>query len=407
MKNPVIFLIFCVIFFAYQYGLRSAIPNVLNENLQQFFNINTAQMGSLISLFYLGYTIMQIPVGIILDRVNLKKALLTSFALFAAGIIAFVGSQSYAVAAVAQLFLGISSSFSFVLLLKATNDNFPPEKVALISSIAISIGNFGPVVGNPALAYLSTIFHWKSVVLFMGFFGLLVSCLGVFLIEYDHKKDESENNLDPKKIFSDLKNVLMNRQYFFIGLFSMMMLGPMSALCDAWGVSFFSQCYGFSKEQAALACSMIYIGTIVGGPFVAHLCSRFKSYKKIMLSGSLSFAILYALMIFVKFPTIVLYAIMLLAGVAMSSQFLAFPVALVIADKNLGATVTGFVNTFTMLGCTLLIGGVGFVVNLSKGSNIYYSVDDYKMGLSIAIVALVISVLSAMLIKVEFPQENK
>lgn len=405
-KKHIIFLLFCVIFYVYQYGLRSAVPNVLNENLQQYFDINAAQMGSLISLFYLAYTIMQIPVGIILDRLNVKKALISAFSLFSMGIIAFVSSKNYAVAAIAQLFLGFSSSFAFVLVMKATNDCFPPEKVALVSSIAISAGSLGPVLGSPVLARLSTIFYWKNIVMLAGFFGLFMSVIGLFLIRNDSFIDDHEKGHNMKEVISDLKTILSNHQYLWIGLFSMMMLGPTSAFCDAWGISFLSHYYGFTKEQAALATSMIYLGNIPGGPLAAYLCSRLRSYKKVMLMGSLIFATLFSLVIFVHLPKMALYVILLLAGVAMSCQFLSFPAALLFANKNVGATVTGLINTITMLGNTVCISGVGFILNLSKGSNFHYTVNDYKVGMSILILSLIVSISSLLFIKIEFPKRT-
>ena len=72
-KKHVFLLLFCALFFAFQYGMKSAIPNVLNENLQSYFNANTSQIGFLLSLSYLAYTIMQIPTGLIMDRISAKK----------------------------------------------------------------------------------------------------------------------------------------------------------------------------------------------------------------------------------------------------------------------------------------------------------------------------------------------
>ena len=72
-KKHVLLLAFCVLFFMYQYGLRSAIPNVLNGDLQNYFGANTSQIGFLVSLSCFAYTIMQIPVGLITDRISVRK----------------------------------------------------------------------------------------------------------------------------------------------------------------------------------------------------------------------------------------------------------------------------------------------------------------------------------------------
>ncbi|MBQ3564555.1 MAG: MFS transporter, partial [Alphaproteobacteria bacterium] len=91
-------LAFCTIFFTYHYGLRSAIPSVLNEDLQQYFNATASQIGTMISSFYLAYTLMQIPGGLILDRFSSKRVGVIAFILFSMCLMLFVSSDSIAVA---------------------------------------------------------------------------------------------------------------------------------------------------------------------------------------------------------------------------------------------------------------------------------------------------------------------
>lgn len=394
MKRKYIFLlVFCVLFFAYQYGLRTSIPNVLNGDLQNYFGVNTSQIGFLVSLSCLAYTVMQIPVGLITDRVSIKKIAVSSFFLFSLGLIAFVSSSNFVWASVIQVFLGVSSSFALVMVMKVANDYFPREKVAFISGLAVSVGGVGPIICNPLMARLAADFSWMNVVMCFGVLGVLISLIGFWVIE---EKDLIITNVETVSgsILHDIKAIVFDRRYIGISVFSMATWGACSSFCDAWGVSFMTCVHEISREEAAFAIGFAYTGMIFGGPLSAYLSKIFNSFKKAMLGEAIGVAVLLGLVGFVKLSFTSLCVILFIIGALAMCQFLAFPVALSLGEKRLGATITGVVNTIIMLGCTILIWAFGYVLDWSKGSNLAYGAADYRCG----IMASLISVLFAILV---------
>ena len=61
----------CTTFFFFQYILR-VIPNIISQNLMSEFNISVKEFGSLGTIYSLTYGLMQIPVGILLDRFTIN-----------------------------------------------------------------------------------------------------------------------------------------------------------------------------------------------------------------------------------------------------------------------------------------------------------------------------------------------
>ena len=397
-RNYIFLLVFCVLFFAYQYGLRTAVPNVLNSDLQRYFGANTSQIGFLVSLSCLAYTLMQIPVGLITDRVSVKKIAVSSFFLFSLGLIAFVSSSNFVWASVVQVFLGVSSSFALVMVMKVANDYFPREKVAFISGLAVSAGGVGPIVCNPLMARLAADFSWINIVICFGVLGVLISLIGFFVI---NEKDLISANVEtvPGSIWQDIKTIIFDRRYIGISVFSMATWGACSSFCDAWGVSFMTCVHEISREEAALAIGFAYTGMIFGGPLSAYLSKMLNSFKKAMLIEAICVAVLLGLVGFVKLSFILLCAILFTIGALAMCQFLAFPVALSLGEKRLGATITGVVNTIIMLGCTILIWAFGYILDWSKGSNLAYSVADYRCGITASVTSVVFAVLVLAFIK--------
>lgn len=399
MKRKYVFLlVFCVLFFAYQYGLRTAIPNVLNGELQRYFGANTSQIGFLISLSCLAYTLMQIPVGLITDRVSVKKIAVSSFFLFSLGLIAFVSSSNFVWASIVQVFIGVSSSFALVMVMKVANDYFPREKVAFISGLAISLGGIGPIVCNPLMARLAADFSWINIVICFGVLGVLISLIGFFVI---NEKDLINANVEAVSgsIWQDIKTIIFDRRYIGISIFSMATWGACSSFCDAWGVSFIACVHEISREEAALAIGFAYTGMIFGGPLSAYLSKMLNSFKKTMLIEAICVAVLLGMVGFVKLSFILLCAILFAIGALAMCQFLAFPVALSMGEKRLGATITGVVNTIIMLGCTILIWAFGYILDWSKGQNPAYGVADYRCGITASVTSVVFAVLVLAFIK--------
>ena len=117
-------------------------------------------------------------------------------------------------------------------------------------------------------------------------------------------------------------------------------------------------------------------------------------------------ALLLGLIAFEHFTIEILCLLLFIAGIVMASQFLAFPAALSLAPKNLGATLTGVVNTITMLGSTILIWGVGFLIDFSKGNNSNYTITDYKFGMLALIASVIFAMFCAFFVNAKYPSKK-
>lgn len=394
--NQLLLWIFCIAFFVYQYGIRSAVPNVFNEDLRLYFSIHATEMGTLISLFYVAYTAMQIPVGLIIDRFSAKLIAVFAFVCVSLSTIMFVVTNSYMIAAIAQLFLGFGCSFAFVLVMKITNDVFSQQKVAFFSSIAISCGSLGPIIMSPLLAHLSQLYYWKNIVLLFGGVGFILAIAGLLLVRGNSGVHHVEDHPD---IMTSVKKAMSNSQYFCIGIFSMLMLGPISAFCDAWGLTFIRNVYNLDKVHAASVVSVVYLGTILGGPLVAYIAEQVNSYKKVMMAGSILLSLLFGVLILFKLHLFVLYVWLFTIGVVSASQFLAFPAILSMAPKKMGGTLTGVANTVTMLGGTILVPLVGIVTDMFKDATAIYTVSDYRNGMFVLIISVICAIIATLFVE--------
>ncbi len=63
------------------YATRSVLNPVMN-NVQSEFGLSTSQLGLISSIFFLGYAALNVPSGIMGDKIGKKKVLIPGFILF-------------------------------------------------------------------------------------------------------------------------------------------------------------------------------------------------------------------------------------------------------------------------------------------------------------------------------------
>ncbi|MCB1084977.1 MAG: MFS transporter, partial [Chlamydiia bacterium] len=91
---------------------------------------------------------MQIPVGLLMDRLGARRLL--SFAAFACGLGSFLFAASYSIvpAEGGRFLMGIGGSFAFVGMIYVCSHWFPANKLALLVGIGNSIGMLVAFPGN-------------------------------------------------------------------------------------------------------------------------------------------------------------------------------------------------------------------------------------------------------------------
>jgi len=397
-------------FYFYQFIARSSFITVLTSEFMQYFNIDTAGIGFLGSCYYWIYTLMQIPAGIIVDKYSSKlvatlATLTCSFGLF----VLVLTSNSY-VAGFGEMLMGFGSAFAFVLIVKAIVTWFPTDKVAIMTSFAMSVGTLGPVLGGPGVARIVESHHWINVIKAYCFVGVGLAMLIWFVVkdkETKNKDDQSENGL-----MDAIKVIISSKQAWVLGLITMAIYAPLSALGDMWGVMFIKVAYGLNSESAAWANNMLYLGVVIGSPLFAYSATLLKSFKKPMMAGAIGAFIFLSIIVYLSdyINTYSLFVLFFLTGFSCGSM-LAYPLALALFPKSIGATVTGFVNMMSMVSGIILMPTVGGIIEylwdgaIENGIQIY-KLSNFRWGLMPVLVFLGFGIVLSFFIKDRSPSEE-
>src|SRR5262249_1297317 len=137
--------------------------------LAKDFNLDPVQQGVLSSAFFWSYALMQIPVGFVADRVNLRRLYAGAFALWslAQGLTGFAGSV--AVLIVCRMLLGIGGSIYLVGGTKVVSLFFPMSQRGLPCGLFDAGTRTGLVLEGLIIGYMLRDWGWRITFIVVGF----------------------------------------------------------------------------------------------------------------------------------------------------------------------------------------------------------------------------------------------
>lgn len=147
--------------------------SVAHDALRQTWGISALAFGVLSSAYNWTYAVLQIPVGVMLDRWGVRRVgriatLIWSLASFASGLAP--GLYSFFAA---RLFLGVGEAPTFPANAKAVGYWFPERERSFATSINDAAAKFASAIGVPILGLLLIGFGWRWSFIFTGFISFL------------------------------------------------------------------------------------------------------------------------------------------------------------------------------------------------------------------------------------------
>jgi len=289
-------------FLFYKYLLQVS-PSVMSDELMSVFHLSGASLGNMVAFYFYAYLCMQLPVGLLLDHFSPKRLVAAAIAVCAVGAVVFAKAQVVAIADLGRVLIGIGGAFSAVGTMKLITLWFPPRRFALISGLMMTLGMLGAVGGEAPLSHLVQSIGWRATSLYCGIGGFILAiCVWIFILdrkaEYTPKASFQSN-----QFFSDLLDIIKNKQSWLISMYSGLAFAPISAFAGLWGVPFLVQASHLPRTNVAALVSLTFIGFAIGSPFAGWLSDRVKRRKPIMIIGTLVGLICLSALIYIPILT--------------------------------------------------------------------------------------------------------
>jgi MFS family permease len=172
--------ILCLVYTVSQF-LRSS-TGVIAPNLTADLGLQPEELGILSGAFFLSFALMQIPVGILLDRYGARLTMIGSVGIAVLGCLVFAMAEGRMGLTVARILMGIGCSVMLMGPLMIYRRWFPADRFAALTGLQISIGTLGALMATAPLAFAVEAIGWRaSFVLAAVFTGVLAVIMGVMV----------------------------------------------------------------------------------------------------------------------------------------------------------------------------------------------------------------------------------
>ncbi|WP_434098909.1 MFS transporter [Streptomyces xantholiticus] len=240
------------------------------------FGVNASALSTFSILQLLVYAGMQIPVGLMVDRMGTKKVLTVGVVLFTVGQLGFALSPSYGMALASRALLGCGDAMTFISVLRLGSRWFPARRGPLIGQVAALFGMAGNLVSTLVIARMLHGMGWTATFAGSAAAGVLVLVL-LSLFLSDHPEGHElppARHAGPafvRKQIADSWREPGTRLGMWVHFTTQF---PGMVFLLLWGMPFLVEAQGRSREAASGLLTLVVLSNMVVGLVYGQIIAR-------------------------------------------------------------------------------------------------------------------------------------
>lgn len=331
------------------------------------FSASSSQLATFGVVQLLVYALMQIPVGVLLDRFGSRRLIVAGALMMAAGQLALGQAESLPLAFAARVLVGVGDAMTFISVLRLVPAWFAPSRTPLITQFTGQIGQLGQVASALPFAALLHGPGWSTAYTGAAAVGVLVAILVLVGLRNAPPGVEVGNRGTDFDVLASLKaawaqpGTRLGLWSHFTSQFSGMVFAIL------WGYPFMVVGLGLSETTAGALLTLLVIGGIVTGPILGRLTALYPLRRSNLVLGVVAMTVLAWTVVLlwpgrIPFPLVVILVLVL--AVNGPASMVGFDFARTFNPQERLGSATGMVNVGGFFASVLTILGIGLVLDL-------------------------------------------
>lgn len=385
---------------------------VISEELTVDFGTTAAQLGILHASFFLIYAAIQIPTGVLADRVGPRYVGSIGAIVLSLGAVGFALSGSYLPAFVSRGLIGLGSGVIFVSILRFCANWYRTDEFATMAGLTAGIAGLGAIFATTPLAVAVDWTGWRPTV-----FGLaLLGFLGGGAVFAFARRSPADAGLEPienvpeqsavtlSETASYLRELLSDIDQWLLSLIFFSAAGTTLTILGLWGVPYLVVVYELEVTTASYFTLVGSIGLLIGGPAVGWISDRLGRRFSPLVAALGAFVLTMAIVpVFGRPPLFVIAGVYFLIGFFGGAVMLTLSIIKELYPAEASGVATATVNGAGFFGATVLPTLMGVALDRYQtgdvvGGTVVYTAFGYRVAFAITTVAVALAFLSALVL---------
>jgi len=375
--------------FAYLIGVTQRTSfGVLTVDATERFHATAAVVSTVAVVQIIVYAALQIPVGILVDRVGARTLIVIGALVMATGQAVLALAPSIGFVIVARVLVGVGDAATFVSVIRMLPNWFGGRVLPQLSQWVGIIGQLGQIVSAVPFALVLHSLGWQPGLLIASGASVVAAAVALALV----RRGEPPPATSPIPTSTALQQfgASIRRPGTQLGFWAHLVGGTVPTLMSImWGYPFLTAGLGYDVPTAATIFSLLVLGSVLAGPVVGMLVARFPLRRSnVVLSlVTVIFLLFAAVLLWPGIPPVGLVAALFIAiGTGGPGSLVGFDLARSFNPSHALGSASGIVNVGGFLGGFLSMSLVGVALDLIDSTRVasgaasdLYSFDSFRI----------------------------
>jgi MFS family permease len=387
--------------FAYIVGVTQRTSfGVLGVDATERFHVTAATISTVAVIQIVVYAVLQIPVGMLADRIGPRTLIIAGALLMAAGQLVLAMATEFGWAVLARILVGIGDAFTFVSVIRLLPNWFGGRVLPQLAQWVGTLGQAGQIIATVPFAVLLHATSWQPALLIASSFSVLGAAVALALV----RRGEPPAATSPVPVGGALRQlgVTLRRPGTQLGFWVHLVGGTApTVMALMWGYPFLVAGLGLEVSQAAAIFSLLVVGNVVVGPVIGYLMAKFpfRRTNLVLIVVTVIIAVWIAVVVWPGTPPLWLVSALYFAiGMGGPGSLVGFDVARTFNPSHALGSASGIVNSGGFLGGFVSVFFIGVVIDAVRAaggdSAALYSLDAFRLGFLVPVGVIALGVVA-------------
>jgi nitrate/nitrite transporter NarK len=346
-------------------GFAPLIPTFIAD-----MGLSYAAAGTIMAAYFWTYALMQVPVGVLTDRLGPRRVMLACMGVMAVGALAFALAHTWTQSLLARCVVGAGAAATWLPGLRLIHEWFPLRERGLATGLFSAGGGAGGTAALLLLPVLAQHLGWRVGYALLAL-PVLITMAAVWALvgPTPRERDAAPTNQiagAPGGFTASVRDVLTMPVLWPFNLYVLFSYGGYFALLT-WLPTFLVKSEGFGQAGAGVVTALISGGTIVSVPLAGALSDRSGRRKPIFLVSqamSVVVCLVFAYVVPGRGAAVAAVAAAL-TGLLLGGLITPFVMVTELVPPRLMGTASGVVNFFCFVGGLVVPVVLGYALDLT------------------------------------------